>query len=70
MVTLQQAYDISLDLAIKRGPRSAKEIAEQLKKVKDAYAKLDEKKKEYFDMESLKNPFWIAELRRETQRLS
>lgn len=57
MFTLQQFYDVSLDLAIKRSPRPVKETQEQLKKNKDEYAKLDEKKREYFDMESLKNPF-------------
>lgn len=57
MFTLQQSYDMALDLAIKRGPRPVKEIQDQLKKLKQEYEKMDEKKKEYFDMESLKNPF-------------
>lgn len=57
MVTLQQLYDLCIDLAIKRGPRPEKETREILKNLKKDYDKLDEKKKEYFDMESLKNPF-------------
>lgn len=57
MITLKQIYDLSVDLAIKRGPRSQKDIQEQLKRVKAEYQKLDEKKKEYFDTESLTNPF-------------
>lgn len=57
MITLKQIYDLSLQMAIKRGPRPVKETEEQLKKLKQEYEKLEEKKKEYFDMESLKNPF-------------
>jgi hypothetical protein len=56
MMTLKQLYDKSLELAIERGPRSKKDIEEQLKKLKEEYNKLDEKKKQYFDMESLTNP--------------
>lgn len=57
MFTLQQFYDLSIDLAIKRAPRSKKDIEEQLKRRKKEFEKSDEKAKGYFDMESLKNPF-------------
>lgn len=57
MMTLKQLYEKSLELAIERGPRSKKDIDDQLKHLKDEYKKLDEKKKEYFDEESLVNPF-------------
>lgn len=57
MITLQQFYNISLDLATKRGPRGKKEVEEQLKNLKIEYGKLDKKKQDYFDEESLKNPF-------------
>ncbi len=57
MMTLKQLYDKCLDLAIARGPRSKKDIDDQLKRIRDEYKKLDEKKKEYFDEESLTNPF-------------
>lgn len=57
MITLQQLYETCLDLAIKRGPRDRRDVADALKKLKEEYGKMDEKKKEYFDMESLKNPF-------------
>ena len=57
MMTLQEFYDISLKLAIDRGPRAKKDVEERLKKLKEEYKKLDEKKKAYFDEESLKNPF-------------
>lgn len=57
MMTLQQTYDKCLDLAIKRGPRSKKDIDEQLKKLKKEYEKMEDDQKEYFDMESLTNPY-------------
>lgn len=57
MFTLEQFYDVSIDLAIKRAPRSKKDIEEQLQRRKKEFDKLDQKAKEYFDMESLKNPF-------------
>lgn len=57
MMTLKQLYDKSLELAIERGPRSKKDIEAQFKKLKEEYKKLDEKKKVYFDEESLTNPF-------------
>lgn len=57
MITLKQLYDKSLELAVERGPRNKKEIADQLKRLKDEHKKLDEKKKQYFDEESLVNPF-------------
>jgi putative NIF3 family GTP cyclohydrolase 1 type 2 len=57
MFTLQQFYDYSLDMAKKRSPRSLKDTEDGLKRLKKEFDKLDEKKKVYFDMESLVNPF-------------
>jgi putative NIF3 family GTP cyclohydrolase 1 type 2 len=57
MITLQQTYDKFLEMAIKRSPKSKKDIAEKLAKIKDEYKKLEEKKKEYFDKERMHNPF-------------
>jgi len=57
MMTLKQLYDKCLELAIERAPRSKKDIQDQLKKLREEYKKLDEKKKQYFDEESLTNPF-------------
>lgn len=56
-MTLQQLYEVCLELAIKNGPRTKEEIQERLKRLKDDYKKMDEKKKKYFDTESLHNPF-------------
>jgi len=57
MITLKQLYDKSLELAIVRGPRLKKDIEDHFKKLKEEFNKLDEKKKVYFDEESLTNPF-------------
>lgn len=57
MMTLKQIYDLSIELGMKRGVRAKKEFDQSLKKLREEYNKLDEKKKAYFDMESLKNPF-------------
>ena len=57
MISLKQLHELSVDLAIKRGPRSKKEIDERLKELNDGYKKMDAKAKKFFDMESLTNPF-------------
>lgn len=57
MITLKQLYEKCLDLAIERGPRPKKDVQDQLKKLHEEYKKLEEKKKAYFDEESLTNPF-------------
>lgn len=57
MPTLQQLYDIMIETGRKNDPRSAKEIDAMLTDVKKRYDKLDKKKKKYFFMESLKNPY-------------
>ncbi len=57
MPTLQQLYDIMIETGRKNDPRTAKEIDAQLKDAKKAYDKLDKKKKKYFFMEKLKNPY-------------
>jgi len=57
MMTLKQLYDKSLELAIERGPRVKKDVEQQLKELREEHKKMDEKKKQYFDEESLTNPF-------------
>ncbi|MBU0668200.1 Nif3-like dinuclear metal center hexameric protein [Patescibacteria group bacterium] len=56
-MTLQQIYEKGMDMAIKYGPRSKKDVDEQLKKLHEQYEKMEKDEKEYFDMESLKNPY-------------
>jgi putative NIF3 family GTP cyclohydrolase 1 type 2 len=56
-MTLQQIYDLALSMAIKADPRGEKEVLASLKRLRDMYNNLPEKKKKYFDTESLKNPY-------------
>ncbi len=57
MITLQQLYEKSRDLAIKHGPRTKKDVDKQLKDLADEYKKMEKEKKEYFDKERLTNPY-------------
>lgn len=56
-MTLQQIYDLGISLAIKADPRGEKEVKESLKRLKKTFDELPPKKKEYFDKESLTNPY-------------
>lgn len=56
-MTLQEIYDLSLELGIKADPRGEKEVKRLLKKVKKEYFDLPEKKKKYFDKETFVNPY-------------
>ncbi len=57
MPTLQQLYDIMIETGRKNDPRPVKDIDAMLKDTKKEYDKLDKKKKKYFFMEKLKNPY-------------
>jgi len=59
-LTIQKLYDIMLEVGRKNDPRSKKEIDAQLKEQKDAYDKLDKKKKAFFDKERTTNPYLDA----------
>ncbi len=56
-MTLQQIYDLALDMAKKADPRGEKAVDDQLKRTKKAYDELSKKKKKYFDTVSLDNPY-------------
>ncbi|MBT5016922.1 NGG1p interacting factor NIF3 [Candidatus Peregrinibacteria bacterium] len=55
--TIQQIYDLVIAGGRKNDPRTKKEIDVQLKEAREAYKKLDKKKKPYFDKDRLKNPY-------------
>jgi putative NIF3 family GTP cyclohydrolase 1 type 2 len=57
MITLKQFYNYALEQATKNGPRPKLEIEAKLKELKKQYEKMEEKDKQYFDHESLINPF-------------
>ncbi len=56
-LTIQQIYDLVIASGRKNDPRTKKEIDLQLKDAKDAYKKLDKKKKSFFDKDSMVNPY-------------
>ena len=56
-MTLQQIYDLALSMAIKADPRGEKNVLASLKRLRDEYNNLPEKKKKYFDIESFNNPY-------------
>lgn len=56
-MTLQQIFDLALQMGIKADPRGVEEVEHLLKRVKKEYEELPEKKKKYFDKESLTNPY-------------
>jgi hypothetical protein len=57
MMTLQEIYDLAVQMGIKADPRGENEVKEFLKRAEKDYQGLSEKEKKYFDKESLKNPF-------------
>ena len=56
-MTLQQIYDLAVLMGKKADPRGEKAVNEYLKRAKKDYQELPEKKKKYFDKESLNNPY-------------
>ncbi|MCL2143237.1 MAG: hypothetical protein FWH44_03155 [Methanomassiliicoccaceae archaeon] len=54
---LIEMYKIAIEAGIKNDPRSRKDIEQILKDTKEAYDKLDDDKKEFFDPERLWNPY-------------
>ncbi|MDD5589762.1 MAG: NGG1p interacting factor NIF3 [Candidatus Portnoybacteria bacterium] len=56
-MTIGQIYKLGVEMGIKADLRGEKEIRRQLKKTNEDYSKLNEEKKEKFDLEKLKNPY-------------
>lgn len=56
-MTLQEIYDLAIDMGIKSDPRGVDGVKKFLAKAKKQYEELPEKKKKYFDKETLKNPY-------------
>lgn len=56
-MTLQEMYDLAVEMGIKADPRGEKRVRWLLAKAKKEYQELPLKKKKYFDLESLKNPY-------------
>ncbi|MEN9407567.1 MAG: hypothetical protein RLZZ455_783 [Candidatus Parcubacteria bacterium] len=56
-MTIQQIYDLAIEMGIKADPRGEQRVKNLLKKRKKEYEELSEKKKKLFDLEDLKNPY-------------
>ena len=56
-MTLQQIYDLAISMGKRADPRGETAVDEYLKKAKKEYNELSEKKKKYFDKETLTNPY-------------
>ena len=56
-MTLQEIYDLAIQMGIDSDPRGRKRVEELLKRRKTEYEELPEKKKRYFDKETLTNPY-------------
>jgi putative NIF3 family GTP cyclohydrolase 1 type 2 len=56
-MTIQQIYQLALEIGIRNDFRSKKEIAEYLKRQKENFDKLSKEEKPYFDKEKLTNPY-------------
>ncbi|OGH23986.1 MAG: NGG1p interacting factor NIF3 [Candidatus Levybacteria bacterium RIFCSPHIGHO2_02_FULL_42_12] len=56
-MTLQEMYDLAVEMGIKADPRGEKRVRVLLAKAKKDYKELPLKKKKYFDPESFKSPY-------------
>ena len=56
-MTIQQIYDLAIEMGKKADPRGITSVEKYLAKNKKRYDELPEKKKKYFDKESLTNPY-------------
>ena len=56
-MTLQEIYDLAISMAIKADPRGEREVEDELLRLKEQFEELPEKKRKYFDKETLKNPY-------------
>lgn len=56
-MTLQEIYEIAIDMGIKSDPRGEAKVKKLLARFKKDYEVLSEKKKKYYDLESWNNPY-------------
>ncbi len=56
-MTIQQIYDLALEMGIKADPRGEEFVKRRLEKVKKSYESLSAKEKKYFDKETFVNPY-------------
>lgn len=56
-MTLQEIYDLSIEMGVKSDPRGADGVKRFLSRTKKDFEEIPAKKKEFFDKESFKNPY-------------
>ena len=54
---LQEIYDLSIEMGIKADPRGAEGVKRFLARTKKDYEEMPQKKKQFFDKESFRNPY-------------
>ncbi len=73
-MTIQEIYDLGVEMGIKADPRGEKAVRKLLEKAKKEYEDLPEKKKKLFDTESFTNPYsdsrlLFGDLKKEVKRI-
>lgn len=56
-MTIQEIYDLALQMGMEADPRGFSAVKQLLEKRKKDYKELSDKKRKYFDEETLKNPY-------------
>ena len=56
-MTIQQIYNLAIEMGMNADPRGVAGVKKDLKRLQKKYSELSTKKKEFFDKESLKNPY-------------
>jgi putative NIF3 family GTP cyclohydrolase 1 type 2 len=56
-MTIQQIYDLAIEMAMKADPRGESFVKKRLEKAKKEFKELSEKKKKFFDEDNLINPY-------------
>lgn len=56
-MTIQEIYDLAVEMGMRADPRGYDKVTNYLKKRKKQFGELSEKKKRYYDLESLNNPY-------------
>lgn len=56
-MTIQAIYDLAIEMGTGADPRGASNVKKILSRIKKEYREMPEKKKKFFDLESLRNPY-------------
>lgn len=56
-MSIQEIYELAIEMGIKADPRGTDGVKKFFVRTKKQYEELSDKKKKYFDLESLKNPY-------------